>query len=344
MPDISRRDVLRGASYAGVASVGAVTGVGTHAFLTDEELFEQTRASAGSFDLQLATRTTANGETTFSPPESGDPFPSAFASGSTVDVEFPEIDPTGGPASGSVTLAVQVCENPGWVWLRTDGTASKLTDAIDVTLSYAETCGGEQVTRYEGPLTGLFDLLSGGVQLNGGCRPLGKAEVEDGALVVETESGSGDSLAIDDIPGDLTFQGPDGPVTVTVTGGHWKEDGELRGVDIESSAVEFCRVDVKGGGKQTGDQDGIERYRFDCASRATELLAGDTPSGQPSGLSHFTVYTCGDRECIGCDPACLTLDWRLKRAKRFADESLAFAFDLFAEQCRHEEEGENPWQ
>jgi hypothetical protein len=339
VPDVSRRDLLRGASYAGVASLGAVTGVGTHALLTDTELFPGTTATAGTLDLQIATRTVSNGETAFEPSNSGDPFPSAFASESSVSVAFSDVDPTGS-ASGSVTIAMQVCDNPGRVWIRTRGQSSDLADAVDVTLSYAETCGGESTTHFEGSLSGLFDHLAGGVQVNGGCRELGKVEVQGGDLVVE---GGGDSLAIDDIPGDLTFQGSDGPVTVTVTGGHWKDDGELRGVDLQSSGVDLCRVDVKGGGKQTGSADGIERYRFDCASEATELLAGENPGGQPSGLSHFVVYTCGDRECIGCDPACLTLDWELAGGQRYADESLAFNFDLFAEQCRNEE-AENPWQ
>jgi hypothetical protein len=339
LPDVSRRDLLRGASYAGVASVGAVTGVGTHALLTDTALFEGTTATAGTLDLQIATRTVSNGEVSFDPPDSGDPFPSAFASESSLSVAFSDVDPTGS-ASGSLTIAMQVCDNPGRVWVRTRGQSSDLADAVDVTLSYAETCGGESTTRFEGSLSGLFDHLAGGVQVNGGCRELGKVEVQGGKLVVEDGGGS---LAIDDIPGDLTFQGSNGPVTVTVTDGHWKDGGdELRGVDLQSPTADLCRVDVKGGGKQTGDADGIERYRFDCASEATDLLAGENPGGQPSGLSHFVVYTCGDRECIGCDPACLTLDWELNGGKRFAGESLAFDVDLFAEQCRNQER-DNPW-
>lgn len=248
MTDISRRALLRGVTFAGAASVGGAAGVGTHALLTDAERFESNSAASGALDLQVATRTTVDGRSSATPEQDGE-FPSAYVSESTVTLEFPDVDPSAGSASGSATVAYRVCDNPGRVWLRTDGDSSPLADAVGVTVTHQPDCGTDGSTVYEGTLSGFVEAFEAGARL--GCRELGKVELDDGAFVVETDDGSGDSLAVDDVPGSLALDGPDGPVTVEITGVSYKDDGaEVRGVDLASEDVTFCRVDVKGGGQQ----------------------------------------------------------------------------------------------
>ncbi|MFC3477063.1 LbetaH domain-containing protein [Halobacterium litoreum] len=334
---MSRRTLLRGLGAAGAASVGAATGVATHATLRDGEPFGTLAAESGTLDLDLATRSVADGDVTEFPTQDG-PFPSSFASEPTATVDFGTVDPERGRESGHATLAFRVCGNPGRVWFRPVGSASGLADELHVELSHAATCGDPGATLYEGSLSGLFDALGDGVQLGAGCVRLGRVELEGGALV-----GPNDSLAVDDVPGALTFDGPDGPVEIEVTAGHFKDDGELRGVDLASPDAALCRVDVKGGGKQTGSRDGVETYRLDCADGATDLLAGTNPGGRPSGLSHFDVYACADGDCVGCEPACLELDWTLRNPREVAGESLTLDFELFARQCRHSD-ARNPWR
>lgn len=343
MTDRSRRAILRGVSLAGAAGLGAAAGVGTHALVSDGELFEANGLSSGSLDLQVAAETEAGGEVSHSPPQDG-AFPSSFVEESGVAVDFPTIDPSDGKHSGSTTIAFKVCDNPGRVWLRAEsGDAdSTLADHLDVELAYASTCGVGGDTVYEGSLAGLLDALAHGVRLGVGCRELGKVELRGDHLMVEADGGANESLHVDDVPGELTLDGPDGPVTVEVTELHWKDeegDAEVRGVDLASDDVEFCRVDVKGGG---GPVAGVETYRSGCASTATELLAGENPGGQPSGLSHFVVFGCGDDDCVGCEPACLTLDWELKKPSEVAGKSLSLDLELYASQCRHTT-AENPW-
>lgn len=338
MPDISRRTLLRAASVAGAASVGGVAGAGTHSLFSDRELFGTNAVRAGSLDLEIATMTEFGGGTTTTPTQSADTFPAAFVPEPAVTVEFPDIEPSGGRASGAVTVAARVCDNPAYLWLRTDGTDSELAAAIDVEFAYATDCGGESDVLYEGSLSGLFDAYSAGRQLGVSCAELGKVELQGDTFVVES---TGDSLPVDDVPGTLTFNGSDGPVDVEITAVHWKGGGdEVRGVDIAAEDVDLCRVDVKGGG---GPTSGVVTYPTACASTVTGLLAGDTPSGQPSGLSHFVVYECvGDGDCVGCDPACLTLAWELRNPGAHAGESLAFDLELFARQCRYTD-SRNPW-
>lgn len=339
MPDLSRRAILRGASFAGAASLGGASGVGTYAYLTDGELFPSNGMATGTLDLEISTRTEYGSTTTYEPEQDGS-FPSTFAPESTITVSFPNVDPSQDRASGSTTVAIRSCENPGRVWLRLDGGGSAaLAEAMDVTVTYTPICGESGNDVYEGSLSGLLDAYADGTRL-GLCRKLDKVElIEDPyEFVVE---GTGESLAVDEIPGTLTLEGPDGPVEVEITDVHWKDDGdEVRGVDLRANEFDLCRVDVKGGGSK---DDGIVTYRPDCAATATELVTGPNPSGEPSGLSHFVVFQCADDTCVGCEPACLSLEWRLPNPSSVAGESLSFDMDLFANQCRHTNPS-NPWQ
>lgn len=375
MTDISRRAILRGVTLVGAASVGGAAGVGTHALLADEEVFASNSVASGSLDLQVATRTEADGDTSHAPEQDGT-FPSTFAGESTVTVVFPDVEPGDGAASGSATVALRACDNPAWVWLRTDGEHSDLADAVEVSVSYADDCGGDGSSLYGGTLSQFLEDFEGGVRLATGCTELGKVELEGGTFTVD---GSGDSLDVEDVPGTLVVESDDDDVEIAIEAVHTKDDdgdAEVIGVDVAPEDVSLCRVDVKGGGQQqtpgngsgggngggsggngngsgNGDNgngdggadpsDGVETYWLDCAAAAADLLAGDTPSGNQSGLSHFTLYACRDETCVGCEPECLTLDWSLPDPESVAGESMSFDLDLHAIQCRHTE-ATNPWQ
>jgi hypothetical protein len=348
VPDISRRDVLRGVSLVGAAGAGAAGGVGTHAVLSESEVFASNSIASGSLDLQVATRsTTDDGETIMMP--SQETFPTEFVEESTITVAFPGIDPSGKLASGTATVAFRACDNPGRMWLRADGPTNELADAINVRASYAPECGGETDPLYDGTMTGFLDSFGAGRRLRATPK-LAKVELNDegDTFVVEAEDEgeSGDTLAVDDVPGtiDVDFDGE--TVTVEITNVHWKDgeeeedEKEVRGVDVASDDVVFGRVEVKGGGSP---DDGVVTYRFDCTDTAEDLLAGTNPGEQLSGLSHFVMYACADDGCVGCDPACLVLDWKLTTPKKHAGESLSVDLELHATQCRHTE-ASNPWQ
>lgn len=339
VPDVSRRDVLRGVSLVGAAGAGAAAGVGTHAVLTDSGVFASNSLTSGSLDLQVATRwATKGGEPSTMPTQEA--FPTEFVEESTITVGFPGIDPSGKPASGTVTVAFRACDNPGRIWLRADGEPNELADAIHVRTAYAPECGGEAEALYEGTMAGFLDAFGAGRRLRATPR-LAKVELDGEKFVVETEDGPGDALAVDDVPGTLDVDVDGQTVTIEIAAVHWKDGGdEVRGVDVASDDVVFSRVDVKGGGSPDV---GIETYRFDCTSPATGLLAGTNSGGQPSGLSHFVLYACADGGCVGCDPACLVLDWKLTKPKQHVGESLAVDLELHANQCRHTE-ASNPWQ
>ncbi|MEF8894514.1 hypothetical protein [Halodesulfurarchaeum sp.] len=370
MPDISRRAVLQGLTLTGVASVGAGMGVGTYALVSDGSTFRSNVLRSGSLEFEIATLVEYDGTNFARPEQDRETFPTRFTSDRTIELPVPEID-SQGPVRGTTTVAFRACENPARVWLRADGERSALADALQVNVVYSSRCKTSGTTIYDGPLAGFFDQFGSGGLL-GSCSTLGKVEVNDGAFVVETEAGTGDSLSVpENIPGELTFDGPDGPTTIRITDVYYKDDSdddsEVVGVDIASSDVEFCRVDVKGGGKQptpgsgaggknkssdkpssgggssTGrdSDDGIVTYRPDCSGTASGLLAGETPGGTQSGLSHFTISTCNNT-CLGCDPGCLVLDWRLDDPASVAEESLRFDLELFANQCRNTKPT-NPW-
>ena len=339
MPDVSRRDILRGVTFAGAASLGGASGVGTYAYLTDSEPFPSNNLVAGSLDLEIATRT-QSGSTTLDDPEQDGSFPSTFVPESSITVGFPTVDPTQTNASGSTTVAFRVCENPGRVWLRLAGESNALADAMDVSVTYAPTCEESGDTLYKGSLSELLDAYADATRLGANCQKVGKVELEEDPyrfVAEETES----SLAVKNIPGTLTLDGPDGLVDLEITGGQWKDDGdELRGVNLAADDFDFCRVDVKGGNAGDG---GVVTHRPDCAATATELVTGSNGGGQPSGLSHFVVFECADDGCLGCEPACLTFDWELQNPELVAGESLSFDMELFASQCRHSNLN-NPWQ
>lgn len=319
MTDLSRRAILSRAGLVGAAGLG--TGMGTYAMVTDTE-GGWLAATSGTLDLQLASST-------------GGGVPTDFQPESNVTVAFPSFPP-GAQTGGTMTVAMRSCSNQAVGRLTVPAVPDvALAEHIDVVLSYDPDCGTDSNSTviYEGTIVGLDDTFGNGIPLGVDCAELGKLEYDDETGMLSRPGG--DSVHVDDLPHPYEF----GSVTITVTAVN-APDGKVIGLDVETDGTGLCRVEVKGGGRPG---EGEELYSLDCATAASGLNAGLTPSGTQSGLSHAEFYVCeGERQCISCEtPSCLTLDWSYEPPKRPADvESLAnqeldFDLEFSATQCRH---------
>lgn len=142
---ISRRKLL--SSAAAVGALGAITGIGTAAYLTDTEQFRAFLES-GRLDLTVACR----GDGVCTP------------DGDSVRFALGEVTPGD---CGSIDLCLDVAGNPAWLWLRadcpTDG-AAPIGDYLHADLTYAD---GTPVTGLpSGSLADLFAALAAGVRID----------------------------------------------------------------------------------------------------------------------------------------------------------------------------------
>ena len=127
---LTRRSVLAGATAAGV--VGSIGG-GTLALLQDRVEFSGNEATVGSMDLELQ-----------------------HDSSKTIDIEYEDIEPGD---SGKTVIHLSVCENPGWVWLRTSRATSPLAEVLLTELRI------EGTSVRSGPLSQLSKDLAGDPEL-----------------------------------------------------------------------------------------------------------------------------------------------------------------------------------
>jgi predicted ribosomally synthesized peptide with SipW-like signal peptide len=143
-PDLSRRKILAGLGGLGVA--GAVSGVGTYAFLTD--------AAATSGSIQSGTL-------------SIDVDCGRCLVDDGVSFALGGLDRG---ASGTETLSLAIETNPANLWLRTDcpSTIDRLGDALLVRLRY------DGATVESGTLSSVRRSLRGGTPLGEGCTTPGE--------------------------------------------------------------------------------------------------------------------------------------------------------------------------
>ncbi|AZH25395.1 hypothetical protein [Haloplanus aerogenes] len=128
---MNRRRLLTAISTVG--AVGALTGRGAAAYLTDREAFADNRMTAGS--VTLATDGVDTGQASL---------------GFTIDdYGFANRD------AETVCLGLGEDSNPGWVWIRACPDQSVFEDALDASLTV------DDETVYSGSLGGLFAYLSG---------------------------------------------------------------------------------------------------------------------------------------------------------------------------------------
>jgi predicted ribosomally synthesized peptide with SipW-like signal peptide len=144
-PEISRREVLAG--LGGIGVVGAVSGAGTRAFLTDEESFGGSiRSGSISIDIGCDSCIVDDGGV-------------SFALG---DIERGD--------SGTETLDIGVETNPARLWLQSDcpSTVDPLGDALVVTIRY------DGITIESGTLSSVRRSLRGGTALSENCTTPGE--------------------------------------------------------------------------------------------------------------------------------------------------------------------------
>lgn len=185
----------------------------------------------------------------------------------------------------------------------------------------AGTCKGAVLA--DGSLSSVVASLEGGVPLETGCTYLGKLEALNEGESFTAEDGT------DDGEDRFVFDHEGESVTVEITGREYKDDGEVKAVDLTVDGAKLCRVMVKGGS-------GYETFSPDCVGTAS-VAAGDNHGGQQSAISHLKLYVCGEENpCIPCtpeDPFKLFLYW----VGGLRQEKLDLVFS--AEQCRHTGDG-----
>lgn len=142
---LTRRSVLAGATATGV--IGSIGG-GTVALLQDRVEFPDNEATVGSMNLEL--RTDENG----------------WVDGETVVIGYGDVEPGDSETTG---IDLRVCENPGWVWLRTEPATSPLAEELQTRLWVDSDCNREfddgDESLYSGSLSGLATALADGRKL-----------------------------------------------------------------------------------------------------------------------------------------------------------------------------------
>ena len=202
---LSRRRVLGGIGAIGVASAGA--GLGTTAFFSDSESFENNTLTAGELDLRVQYEASYDSDGAVENmadsamgTQDGDP------AGMFYDLE--DVKPGD---SGHVQFCFEIVDNPSYMWacgdlmqdengmnepeMAVDDTPDlgELGDAIEARLVYCETVDGEIVEGEEivsGSLADVLVAISTGAALDGdGVAGLLPGEQSPHDTVVEPEEG-----------------------------------------------------------------------------------------------------------------------------------------------------------
>ena len=283
---------------------------------------------------------------------------------------------------GEVTFGVKVCDNPSWVWLggelveESDGghpesDGAQLADSIFARVWYdldgdnVYDEGEPQIAA--GTLSSVLDELRSGIQLafdprdeavpdpdettlaeidDDDCVPLPK---EDDADDIEGLS-EGDTFEYDE---DAAGNEIDPPVEIEITNVYF-EDGEQVGFDWESN-YGICQVRVRGGPPGEDDPPGEGPATvFDCATSGTVFAPenDDNPNRQFYRISNFRFYYCPDvkeeppGECFEpSNTRFIAFEWCLPPSvgNEVQGDSVSFDLQFYAEQCRHNDDPQNPF-
>ena len=200
---LSRRKMLAGLGAVGLASAGA--GLGTSAYFSDEESFEDNTLTAGTLDLLVRYEASYDG--------GGAVENMADAAIGTQDGDpagmFYDLQDVKPGDSGHVEFCFEIVDNPAYVWacgdisqaengmnepeMAVDDTPDlgELGDSIVARLAYCETDGEELIegdTIVSGSLVDVFAAISTGAALDGegvaGLSP-GEQSPYDDEVVVE---------------------------------------------------------------------------------------------------------------------------------------------------------------
>ncbi len=244
--DLSRRRALAGLGAIGIASASA--GVGTSAYFSDEESFDDNSITAGEFDLYVDYTTSVDQDEveTGGTPEDGSPNTGTIQGGVSGQYQIADVKPGD---SGELGFDPKIVDNSGWVFVGSvdgvtdyengqtepeedvDGTgggnldsgtndgqgAGELSEAIQVTVKYNDPNGGEREFNNPADYT-LADLLK---------------ELESGFLL-DGEPFSSDPSGTQPYPGSPDQTTQNGPGVVI----EWEVPTSV-GNEIQSDAVEF---------------------------------------------------------------------------------------------------------
>jgi predicted ribosomally synthesized peptide with SipW-like signal peptide len=199
---LSRRKMLGGLGAVGLASAGA--GLGTSAYFSDEERFENNTLTAGTLDLLVEYEAWYDSDGAV---ENMADSSMGTQDGSPAGMFYDLQDVKPGD-SGKVEFCFRIVDNPAYMWACGDMTqdengqnepemavdatpdVGELGDHIEARLSYcADGVEGEEIVS--GSLVDVFAALDGGAALDGdgmaGMAPGSQSEYD---TVVEVEEGT----------------------------------------------------------------------------------------------------------------------------------------------------------
>lgn len=351
--DVSRRKVLGSLSLMGGGAV--VGGTGTAALFNDREDIPDGTMAAGSLDLEVGWKMMYNGATQQTDSETlgDDPGPI---------FKLEDVKPGD---CGEATIGLHVYDNPAWVHMGGELTANDDNGLTEPESDVDDTGGDGQgeladeilaCAWYDGTDEdadgGNNEYDDGETQLTAGTLREVLSDLNDGVLLEDQTAGGG-TVSGECREGPKTDREPNegetisvGTGTVTITNVHYKEeDGEKEaiGFDWTSSGVSLCNVSIFGGNRTRNNE-------YDCATGGTALAPFNPNSGKLSGISHFTLHYCdGDAGGDDCFPNSTTqyigFQWMLPRSVGNVVQSDSVEFDLtfHAQQCRHNDDPENPY-
>ncbi|MBZ6495701.1 SipW-dependent-type signal peptide-containing protein [Natrinema longum] len=385
---ISRRNVLAGLGTVGIG--GALAGAGTSAFFSDGETLEGNELTAGELDLKLDWQQRYYGpseewEFVNAHPDHDEDGEQSIEVDGTVyrysdlgrnigddeidycsdldeDYHFGTeqdsliaLDDIKPGDCGEITFSYHLCDNPGWLWLRTmDVSTSILARKIDATLWYDldgdNELDEEDPVIVEGSLEDILDELDDGVLLDGDPFEKSVPTEADECVVLEPkldgdnldeytspERNDPEELQKKDV---ITF--PDTGIEITLTDVKRNADGETYGFSWESNTG-ICEISVGGGGD-------TKSREYDCATTGTDVIAPENSGGKQAAISNLTFSYCPEKDD---DPVCvpnsttqyLGFEWCLPETvgNEVQGESVGFDLQFYTEQCRHNDDPESPW-
>lgn len=251
---ISRREILAGLSGVGV--VGAVSGAGTYALLTDEESFGGSIQS-GTLTVDVSCQRCIVDE-------------------DGVSFSFGGID-RGDSGRETITLTVET--NPARLWLQSDcpPAVDRLGDELVITLRY------NGITVESGTLSTVRRSLRGGISLGGECTTPGEATELD--LEWSLPDDTPDSVAGEQTSLQLELLAEQCRHVDTISGGN-----PFAGAPACDDPEECRPCD-----EESGDRIANATFEYDGPNEAfLELVQGNTGNSPPSNDLFAGALNPGD--------------------------------------------------
>ena len=277
------------------------------------------------------------------------------------------------------TFSYHLCGNDGWVWFRTknkryeDEDANNkpenhLADKATARVWYDMYDGddaepgdnvyqpGKEPIIAQGTLREVLDELNDGVLLDADPAIAPTNGDNDGFDCIELDKIDNEGDTELEVGREYTFEDGDEEITVTITGLRLKdedENGEVVGFDWMSDTP-ICQIDMVGG--PPGDTRTQENV-YDCEMSGTAFTSfGAGRDGEKRfGVSNFTFYYCDidekndEENGPTCTEASTTryigFEWHLPLdvGNEIQNDRLEFDLGFFTEQCRHNDDPQNPF-